>query len=78
LKKSPRAWYSRIDKFFIKLGFTKSKEDLNLYYKVEESGAMILLLYVDCLFLTGDANLITEGKRKLAYEFEVKYLGMMH
>jgi hypothetical protein len=60
------------------LGFTKSKEDPNLYYKVEDSGPVILLLYVDDLFLTGDENLITECKRNLAYEFEMKDLGMMH
>jgi hypothetical protein len=60
------------------LGFTKSKADPNLYYKVEDSGPVILLLYVDDLFLTGDEKLITECKRKLASEFEMKDLGMMH
>jgi hypothetical protein len=39
---------------------------------------MILLLYVDDLLLRGAEKLITECKRKLAAEFEVKYLGMMH
>jgi hypothetical protein len=60
------------------LGFTKSKEDSNLYYKVVDGGPMILLLYVDDMFLTGDKKLITESKRKLATEFEMKDLGMMH
>ena len=39
---------------------------------------MILLLYVDDLFLTGEEKLILDPKRKLAAEFEVKDLGMMH
>jgi hypothetical protein len=43
-----------------------------------DGGPMILLLYVDDLFLTGDEKLITESKRKLATEFEMKDLGMMH
>jgi hypothetical protein len=60
------------------LGFTKSKADSNLYYKVVDGGPVILLLYVDDLFLTGDEKLITECKRKLATEFEMKDLGMMH
>jgi hypothetical protein len=60
------------------LGFTKSKGDPNLYYKVEDSGPMILLLYVDDLFLTGDEKLITECKRKLASELKMKDLDMMH
>jgi hypothetical protein len=39
---------------------------------------VILLLYVDDLFLTCVENLISKCKRKLAAEFELKYLGMMH
>jgi hypothetical protein len=62
----------------MRLGFTKSKADSNLYYKVVDGGSMILLLYVDDLFLTGDEKLIVESKRKLATEFEIKDLGMMH
>ena len=48
------------------LGFTKSKEDSNLYYKVEGDGLMILLLYVDDLFLTGEDNPINECKKNFA------------
>jgi hypothetical protein len=39
---------------------------------------IILLLYVDDLFLTGEENLFTECKKKLASEFEMKDLGLMH
>jgi hypothetical protein len=78
LKQAPRAWYGRIDSFLMSLGFTKSKADPNLYYKVEDSGPVILLLYVDDLFLTGNEKLIVECKRNLASEFEMKDLGMMH
>jgi hypothetical protein len=60
------------------VGFTKSKADPNLYYKVEDNGPLILLLYVDDLFLTRDEKLITECKRNLASEFKMKDLGMMH
>ena len=35
LKQEPRTWYVRIDRFLSSLGFTKSKVDSNLYYKVE-------------------------------------------
>ena len=34
LKQAPRTWYGRIDNFLSSLGFTKSKVDSNLYYKV--------------------------------------------
>ena len=35
------------------LGFTKSDASPNLYYKVVKGEPVILLLYVDDLFLTG-------------------------
>ena len=54
LKKPPRAWYGRIYNFLTRLGFTKSKVDPNLYLKVMDDEPVILLLYVDDLFLTGN------------------------
>jgi hypothetical protein len=54
LKQAPRAWYGRIDGFLTRLGFTKSKVDSNLYFKFMNDEPVILLLYVDDLFLTGD------------------------
>jgi hypothetical protein len=39
---------------------------------------VILLLYVDDLFLTGEEKLITEWKKRLASEFEMKDLVLMH
>jgi hypothetical protein len=39
---------------------------------------VILLLYVDDLFLTGEEKLITDCKKKLNAEFEMKDLGLMH
>ena len=66
-----------MDRLLMTLGFTKSKANSNLYYKVEEGNPVILLLYVDDLFVTGVDGLITDKKRKLAAEFEMD-LGMMH
>ena len=74
LKKAPRSWYGRIDGFMMSLGFTKSKADSNLYYKIEDDGIMILLPYVDDMFLTGEHKPIIECKKKLATEFEMKDL----
>jgi hypothetical protein len=54
LKQAPKAWYGRIDSFLKRLGFTKSKVDSNLYFKVMNDEPVILLLYVDDLFLTGE------------------------
>jgi hypothetical protein len=59
LKQAHRAWYGRIDSFQMILGFTKSKVDSNLDFKVMNDEPFILLLYVDDLFLTREENLIT-------------------
>ena len=60
------------------MGFSKSKVDPNLSHKVVEDVPVILLLYVDDLFLTGNEKQIMESKKKLAEEFEMKDLGLMH
>ena len=60
------------------MGFTKSKADSNLYHKAEDGNPVMLLLYVDDLFVTGGDGLITNTKRNLTVEFEMKDLGMMH
>ena len=78
LKQAPKTWYDRIDIFLSSLGFTKSKSDSNLYYKVEDGNPVILLLYVDDLFVTGMDGFTTDTKRKLATEFKMNNLGMMH
>ena len=39
---------------------------------------MILLLYVDDLFVTCMNGLIADTKKKISTEFEMKDLGMMH
>ena len=62
----------------MRLGFTKSKAYFNLYYKGVDGDQVILLLYVDDLFLTCEEKLILESKRKLVAKFEMKDLGMMY
>eukprot|EP00253_Pinus_taeda_P012834 PITA_12834 len=77
-KQAPRAWYERIDSYLMKLGFTRSKADPNLYFKVENDKPLILVLFVDDLFLTSADPLIHKCKRELAFEFEMKDLGLIH
>jgi hypothetical protein len=52
LKQASRAWYSRIDGYLQNMGFTKSEVDSNLYYIFVEIDLLILVMYVDNLFLT--------------------------
>eukprot|EP00253_Pinus_taeda_P027263 PITA_27263 len=78
MKQAPRAWYGRINGYFLKMGFVKSDADPNLNYLVVENEPLILVLYVDDLFLTGSSRLIEDCKKNLATEFDMKDLGRMH
>ena len=61
-----------MDSLLVTLGFTESKEDSNLFLKVEGGRPVMLMLYVDDLFLTEVA------RRRLTAKFEMKDLDMMH
>ena len=54
LNQAPRAWYSRIDSYLLSMGFQKSKAHLNLYSIMVGDDPIILFLYVDDLFITGE------------------------
>jgi hypothetical protein len=60
------------------LGFSKSVIDPSLYYNNVNGESLILVLYVDDLFLTDTESLIIECKYMLASKFEMKDLDMMH
>ena len=53
MKQAPRAWYFRIDSYLQWMGFQKSEADPNLYFNMVGDDPLILLLYVDDLFITG-------------------------
>jgi len=53
LKQAPRAWYARMDAYLLRIGFEKSSSNPNLYIKVVNNEPIIILLYVDDLFITG-------------------------
>ena len=77
LRAQAQAWYWRIDSCLREMGFQRSEADHNLYFLTGEV-PLILVLYVDDLFLTGDERLIGDCKSNLAVEFEMKDLGLMH
>jgi len=52
LKQAPRALYSKIDSYLRSIRFIKSDVDPNLYLLIKGEDILILVLYVDDLFLT--------------------------
>ena len=67
-----------MDNLLTTIGFTESKADSNIYFRVEGGIPVMLLLYVDDLFLIGKEELIKVARRRLTVDFEMKDLDMMH
>ncbi|CAL2254987.1 unnamed protein product [Prunus armeniaca] len=80
LKQAPRAWNSRIDKYFINAGFRRSKSEPTLYSKTQgKSDILIVSLYVDDLICTrNNEKIIQEFKKDMMKTFEMSDLGLMH
>ena len=78
IKPALRAWYYRIDGYLYTMGLTKSEENPNLYFIFVEVDLLILVLYVNDMFLIGLEKLIARCKTDMAAEFEMKDIGLMH
>jgi hypothetical protein len=76
LKKSPRMWYKKIDTYMLGLGFTRSKEDHYVYFKLIGDHLIYLVLYVDDMLLIGNnKEIIQDVKTYLSSKFDMKDLG---
>jgi len=78
LKQAPHAWYTRINSYFTRLGFTESEAYVNLYHIMVKGKPLIIFIYVYDLILIGDDQLIKSYKEDLEREFEMKDMGLMH
>ena len=61
-----------MDRLLMTLGFIENKADSNLCFKIEGGRPVMLMLYVDDLFLPGEEKIIKDARRRLATEFEMK------
>ena len=77
LKQEPRAWYSKIDKFFQENGFERSMNEPTLYVKKEGmNGLVIVSLYVDDMIYTGSSlALISKFRDSMMNMFDMTDLG---
>ena len=71
-KQAPRAWYQRVDKFFLNIGFKRCASNANLYVYRKDGKYVVVVLYVDDLIITGDhEEMIQQTKKALSAEFEM-------
>jgi hypothetical protein len=77
LKQSPRAWYSRIDHYLLKDGFSRSKNEPTLYIKVNQQGnILILCICVDDMIYIGNM-MIDAFRSAMKNELEMTDLGLI-
>jgi hypothetical protein len=78
LKKDPRKWYLKFDRFMTEQGYSRCHPNHYVYFRRIENGSyIILLLYVDDMLVVGynmhDINVL---KNKLSNSFALKDLGV--
>lgn len=79
LNQSPQAWFGRLTKITVGLGFKQSQRDHNRFIKHSKTGGVtILLVYVDDIIVTGDDKEKQQllGQH-LTKEFEIKIVGKL-
>lgn len=79
LKQAPRAWFSRIEAYFVKEGFTRIRSEHTMFIKMTPDGSCLFVnIYVDDLLYTGNNEQILEDlKFSMKMEFEMMDLGKM-
>jgi len=79
LKQAPRAWNTRIDKYFQDNGYEKCPYEHAIYVKKEAYGSILFAcLYVDDLIFTGNKPTMFEDfKKSMVQEFEMTNIGLM-
>jgi len=69
LKKAPRAWYSRLDKYLQQQGFKRGTTDNNMYIKINNVEMLIIVVYVDDIIFGSNAHKMSQ---KFAEEMQKK------
>jgi hypothetical protein len=74
-----KAWYSRIDGYFLNNRFVKCLHKYVIYVKIKESGdTLIVCLYVDDLiFIGNNVKMFKDFKQTMIKEFEMMDIGLM-
>lgn len=78
LRQAPRAWYSRIEGYFVREGFKKCYCEHTLFVKTEGENCLIVSLYVDDIIYTSNSDVMIEKfKASMKEEFSMIDLGKM-
>ena len=76
LKQAPKQWNQKFDTTIIEFGFQVSEADSCLYTKKDQSGCVILSLYVDDMLIFGTSmEVVNKTKEFLSSKFDMKDMG---
>jgi hypothetical protein len=79
LQQSPRTWYERIDSELTTFGMICGQHDANMYHLHQNGATIILMVYVDDLFITGNSDsLVSTIKQFLQLTFSMTDLGLIN
>jgi hypothetical protein len=79
LQHATRAWYEKINNFFLNFDFKCCESDYSIYVFHVDGETSIVALYVYDLVINGsDVDLILGLKKKLVDTFEMTDLGLFH
>ena len=78
LRQAPRAWNTKLDQILKGLDFKKCSKESSVYRKEEGKQLLIVAIYVDDLFITGNSlRSIMEFKASMSKKFEMSDLGKL-
>jgi hypothetical protein len=76
LKQSSTMWYPNFNTYIVGIGFSRSKVDHCVYFKLVGNHFIYVILYVDDMWLIGNnKEIIKDVKTQLSSEFDMKNLG---
>lgn len=76
LRQAPRAWFDKLKRFLVSIGFVVSKSNASLFIRITSEFVLYVLVYVDDIIITGsDSSIIVNFVDQLNAEFALKDMG---
>lgn len=73
LKQSPRQWFCKLSQTLINLGFSQSKSDYSLFTRVSQTDTIVILIYVDDLWLKSGSYLAHSKNVVICISYEISW-----
>ena len=76
LKKSPRAWFSRLDSYLKQQGFKRGATESDLYLKIKDDNMIAVVVYMDDIIFGSNLQILSVNfASEMKKEFKMSMLG---